>query len=416
MQAIIGGQLGGDRQFDRLIDQNTGSGTPGAGFTNEEKLALDAGTSAMSPPRLGFGAGSRDTLANLGRSLDDDEGPARLGGPAASSRANAGSYNFGGMRFFGSSDGMTQYNFSTSLRDVSRAAAQQEQQRLANDPTAAALGFRGTSGRTLDARANPFDVWVEGRFTSLNDGRNNADLHGHTGLFGAGADYVLSRSLLAGVFLQYDSVSQKSATQSTQAKGIGWLVGPYATVRLGENVFWQSRLGWGRTDNDLSPNLTVTDSVGSTRWMGSSRVVGRFQNGPWALRPSASVAYMEESFEGYTSGTGDAVTAIKTRLGIATVGPEISYQMRLSPGVLVEPRAGFDTVWTFARDASVGGNSATIAGDAIGPSGLRGRATLGLRTFIVGGTVLDLAGTYDGIGVSDYNNVTGRATVRLPLN
>lgn len=417
MQAILGNPLGGDRQFDRLVDQGTGDTTPGTGFTADEKRALDVEVGAVNAPRLGFGNDVRMPLAaQLGRPLDDEDRPGRLGGPAASSRANSGSYNAGGMRFFGSSDGTAHYNFSTSLRDVARAAAQQEQQRLADDPATAALGFRGTRGGALDYRANPLDVWVEGRFVSLNDGRNNADVHGHTGLFGVGVDYVLSRNVLAGVSLQYDSVSQKSSTQSTAAKGTGWLVGPYSTVRLGENLFWQSRLGWGQASNDLSPNLTVTDSVSSSRWMGSSRLVGRYQMGAWQLRPSASVAYMEESFGAYTSGTGAGVSEIKTRLGIATAGPEISYQMRLSPGVLVEPRAGFDTVWTFARDASVAGNSATVAGDVIGPAGVRGRATLGLRTLMVGGTVLDLSGTYDGIGVSDFNNVTGRATVRVPLN
>lgn len=84
--------------------------------------------------------------------------------------------------------------------------------------------------------------------------------------------------------------------------------------------------------------------------------------------------------------------------------------------MLIEPRAGIEAIWTFARDISVGGNSAIVGGEAIGPEGVRGRAELGLRTVIVGGTVIDLSGSYDGIGAGDYNTVTGRAVLRVPLN
>lgn len=427
VQAILTNQLGSSRQVDRLMDfgsSNSGnsSGTPGAAFTADEKRALDFVTGTATAPRLGLGmtggiSNGTPLNAQLGlRSTYDDDltSPMRTRGPNYEAERGGG-MSFAGLNLSGSESGSA-YSFSTSLRDVARAAQHQDAQRLADDPTAAALGFTSARSRALDNRANPLDVWIEGRFMRLNDGRNGADISGHSGLFGTGVDYVFNRSLLAGVSLSYDVSGQKSSAAGTEARGTGWLVGPYATARLGPNLFWQSRAAWGRANNDVSPNLTVTDSFGSTRWLALTKLTGRFQMGAWQLRPSASVAYMEEVSDRYVSGTGTAVESVKTRVGTASAGPEISYQYRLNPHVLIEPRAGIEAIWTFARDISVGGNSAIVGGEAIGPEGVRGRAELGLRTVIVGGTVIDLSGSYDGIGAGDYNTVTGRAVLRVPLN
>ena len=427
VQAIVTNNMGSSRQIDRLMDSGTSAGNaggtgsnlvPSAGFSAEEKRALDVATNSATSPRLGMGDSRSTPLgAQLGlRSTYDDD----LTSPMRTRGANYGTDNGGGMsvaglNLFGSGDGGAM-NFSTSLRDVTRAAQAQEDARLKDDPTAAAMGFTGARTRALDKRANPLDVWVEGRFMRLNDGRNGADLSGYSGLFGTGVDYVFNKNLLAGVSLSYDVSGQKSSAAGTEARGTGWLVGPYATVRLSPQVFWQSRAAWGRANNDVSPNATTTDSFASTRWLVSSRLTGRYQMGAWQLRPSAGIAYMEETSDDYVSATGTAMASIKTRVGTASFGPEISYQMRVSPSVLIEPRIGAEAIWTFARDVSVGGNSAIVGSEAIGPEGTRGRVELGLRTMIVGGTVVDVSGAYDGIGAGDYNTLTGRAVVRVPLN
>lgn len=427
VQAIMTNQMGSSRQIDRLMDQggSINSLTPGPAFTAREQRALDVATGAATAPRLGMGTGLASSLggtplgAQLGlRATTDDDlaSPMRTRGPGGSDTARGGGMNIAGLALFGTSDGAAAYNFSTSLRDITRAAQQQEEQRLKDDPTAAAMGFTGARSGRLDKRANPLDVWVEGRFMRLNDGRNGADLSGYSGLFGTGVDYVFNRALLAGVSLSYDVSGQKSSAQGTEARGTGWLVGPYATVRLSDNLFWQSRAAWGKAHNEVSPDATTTDSFGSTRWLASSKLTGRYQMSAWQLRPSVGVAYMEETSDGYTSANGSLVDSVKRRVGTASAGPEISYQYRLNPDVLIEPRAGIEAIWTFARDISVGGNSAIVGGDAIGPEGMRGRAELGLRAMIVGGTVIDLSGAYDGIGAGDYNTITGRAVLRMPLN
>ena len=73
------------------------------------------------------------------------------------------------------------------------------------------------------------------------------------------------------------------------------MVGPYATLRLTDNLlFWQARTAWGRSSNEVSPFLTYTDKFETDGWLVSSTLTGRWGIGPWVLRPSASVAYIED--------------------------------------------------------------------------------------------------------------------------
>jgi hypothetical protein len=72
-------------------------------------------------------------------------------------------------------------------------------------------------------------------------------------------------------------------------------------------------------------------------------------------------------------------------------------------------------IWNFAGETMASGFS-QINGENAGPVGVRGRAELGLRAATTGGIVLDLSGSYDGIGSAGHNAVTGKAAVRVPLN
>jgi hypothetical protein len=45
-----------------------------------------------------------------------------------------------------------------------------------------------------------------------------------------------------------------------------------------------------------------------------------------------------------------------------------------------------------------------------------GDTTVGFTPTTSSGIWVDLSGSYDGIGMSGYDAVTGKATVRMPLN
>ena len=71
-------------------------------------------------------------------------------------------------------------------------------------------------------------------------------------------------------------------------------------------------------------------------------------------------------------------------------------------------------VWDFASDVKAAGLTSLDA-EGIG-TGVRGRAEVGLRAQSSQGFSLDVSASYDGIGLGNYNAVSGRAVVRVPLN
>ena len=50
------------------------------------------------------------------------------------------------------------------------------------------------------------------------------------------------------------------------------------------------------------------------------------------------------------------------------------------------------------------------------PSAARGRLEFGVKSTAPNGISLDISGSYDGPGASDYSAVSGLATLRVPFN
>ena len=192
-------------------------------------------------------------------------------------------------------------------------------------------------------------------YGSFSDNRTSTDIDGHFGLVSVGADYVVSRTLLVGGMVQFDSMRQSSSLQISDMSGHGWMAGPYATVRLVDNVFLQARAALGGSKNDVSPFQSYTDEVETDRRLISSALAGRWLIGAWVLRPSATLTYIEDVAASYTDTFNVVVPKVKSRLGQARVGPEVGYRRQFGPDVVVEPRAGLLLISNFAGDTVAAG-------------------------------------------------------------
>ncbi len=307
------------------------------------------------------------------------------------------------------------FSFATSLSQMMRYSAEAAQKKARDAQLSDRMALGAGIQPFMHSSFSPFDIWLEGKYSSFRNPHANDDLDGHIGLVSVGADYVLSRSLLVGTMVQFDSMTQRSNLQATEASGFGWMAGPYATVRVSENVFWQGRAAWGQSNNKVSPFQTYTDAFDTNRWLVSSRLTGRWAIGPWTVEPSMSVAYIEDVSKSYADTFGVLIPTVKSQLGQAKAGPQVGYRYQLSPDITLEPVAGLQVIWNFA-----GGFTSDVLGEIngenAGPAGARGRANLGLRAIKYNGMQLDLSGSYDGIGIKDYDAFIGRATVEVPLN
>jgi outer membrane autotransporter protein len=277
----------------------------------------------------------------------------------------------------------------------------------------AGLGVNGGElGKSARPRPSAFDVWVQGQYQSFSDGRNRADSDGHFGVFYLGADYVLSRWLLVGALVQADSMQQRSVTQAFDVKGHGWMAGPYATLRLSNNLFLQGRAAWGRSSNEVSPFLTYTDSFETTRWLATASLIGRWHFGGLQVRPSATISFIEDKSEAYVDSLGIAIPGVTLYLGQLKAGPQLSYRHQMADGSSLEPYLGLEAIWNFAASDKV----PDFGGTLTGPEELRGRVELGLKSQLPSGIALDLSGSYDGVGSSIFHAIGGKATLRVPLN
>ncbi len=401
-----------NRQIDRLIEASGHSPGGSASSASAGEPALAAPSRLGASPNAVFSSagafsgkmsGHRDA-----RSFDDRS--QSLNGNSDQRSDSPGPAPF---TMTGNSESAASLAFSTSLGQW-RRFNEDTANRKANDD--ASLGGPMALGTTALPAAkrqySPFDIWLEGRFQRFSDDRHNAESDGHFGVFYVGADYILRPWILVGLLAQYDTMHQRSLAPGFGVVGRGWMAGPYATLRISENIFWQSRFAAGRSTNEVSPFLTYTDTFDTKRWLATSALVGRWHFGNWQLQPSASLAFIEDVSFAYTDSLGVSIPGIRASLGQFKAGPQISYRHALSDGTVIEPRIGAELIWNIKAS----GNVADFGGTLAGPEELRGRLELGLKAQFPNGVSLDLSGSYDGIGSDTFSATGAKATLRVPLN
>ncbi len=257
---------------------------------------------------------------------------------------------------------------------------------------------------------SPFDFWFQGHFAKFSE-RGAGQSDGYFGVLHTGIDYIFNPKLLLGLQGQFDSMKMRSSPNSYAINGQGWMAGPYTTVRLSENLFLQARVAAGVSTNIVSPFQTYSDTFTTRRWLASATLVGRWKLDNWVFQPSASVSYIDDASKAYVDSLGVTIPSVRSSLGQAKFGPEVSHRYVLPDGTIVEPRLGLQAIWNFTA-AKTG---ADFGGTLAGPQELRGRVEAGVKFQGPSGSSLDVNVNYDGIGSRSYQAVGGKATVRIPL-
>ncbi len=276
-------------------------------------------------------------------------------------------------------------------------------------PTGEALALAEPQlGPTVDQ--SRFDIWTQLQATYFNDDEFGMDSNGYFTTAYVGADYKLGSRVLIGVLGQFDHLSQDWQTPTASASGNGWMAGPYATVKLFDHLYFDGRAAWGQSFNRISPFGTYTDSFDTRRWLVRGGLIGDWRSGNWVLQPHSDVVYVEEHQLGYTDTNGIAIPDQTVSLGQLDFGPSVAYQMVTPSGVVIEPRAELTGIWAFIQDSSRSLSFAPDAGEE-----LRGKAELGVTVRGQRGVALQAAGSYDGIGTNDYNALSGRVRLTVPL-
>lgn len=199
-----------------------------------------------------------------------------------------------------------------------------------------------------------------------------------------GAHYFVNPNLLIGGMLQFDHFE----TDFNGASGQGWLAGPYFVAKHGSQpVYFEGRLLYGETRNDLSPAGSGTHRFKTKRWLAQLRATGEFDYRTATLMPLLDFIYTEDTQRAYLDSLGNTIPAQTVGLAQLSAGLDFSMPLSVSTGDLTLV-GGLTGIYSVTNGGSVRPDF----------ENLRGRTHLGLSYGLGSGTNLRINGFYDGIG------------------
>ncbi len=389
------------RQIDRLRSDQT-SENNGTGFVAHN--GKPDGVSFQAQALGGGGSNIHDRFSALGGPLNS------IGKSVESGYRRVDRVSSIPLGFQVNATSSTNLSFATSLAEMAKSMAETKRRKLAGGKESLqALGIDGVA--LVQPNTYVLDLWVQGNYTSFDEGAAGGKSDGRFGVLYVGMDYVLSPGILVGALFQFDNMKERSADLGTATEGSGWMAGPYITVRATDHIFVQARAAWGSSNNNISPFLTYVDNFGTQRWLVEGNVQGRWTSGNWSFNPKASIAFIEEDQDGYTDSLGFVIPGQIVKLGQARFGPRIGYLFKASDGTQFEPFVGFEGIWNFEQSGTN-----LVAATLASQDDVRGKVDVGIRALTVLGLGMDISASYDGIGAQDFDAFTGEVRLRFPLH
>lgn len=329
-------------------------------------------------------------------------------GVASNARGSGGAVAMGlgaGALDDAAHSGGTAVQFSQSLSQLRRRAAdeQMEKHRMA-------LGAGASDLPVAAAPTSPWDLWVEGRYSAFNDDNGNLGRDGHLGVLYVGGDYRVSQNMIVGMLGQFDWAKDESDALSSKVEGDGWMIGPYLSAQIHQNIYFDLRAAWGQSSNDLTLGTTTGD-FDTSRWLVKGTLAGNWVYGGWRITPSAELAYITENQSAFVNSAGTVVRSQDVSLGRLQFGPEFGYRIAQSADTFIEPFVALKGVWDFDNP-----DVAIINGEVIGAGDFWGRLQGGLNVATTNGWSVRGLASWDGVGASDYNGYTLQGSVNVPLN
>jgi hypothetical protein len=183
--------------------------------------------------------------------------------------------------------------------------------------------------------ANPmWNIWIDGKYSWLDDTDAFTDLDGSLVNGVVGADYKVSDRLVLGLMGTYETsdLEGSGVTQDTD----GWGGGAYLGLTLTDHLVLSATL----LGTDLDTDVNGTTSFDSARVQASSALTGYWYSGTWRYSPSLTVAWTKE----WQDASG-ALNAQTIETGIVTPGFQVGNSISIGGALTVEPWLGAQLDW-----------------------------------------------------------------------
>ncbi|WP_415922252.1 choice-of-anchor D domain-containing protein [Tateyamaria sp. SN6-1] len=277
----------------------------------------------------------------------------------------------------------------------------------ANLPTPK-LGFTETAG-TETASHTGFDFWAQGTYAIVKNGNNESE----HGLLFAGVDYRFNENTLVGIMGQLDTSDESNLVANTSADGVGWMIGPYAVMRLRDNLYFDVRLSYGESENSVNALGLFTDDFSTSRTLVQAGLTGDFEAGDFTINPFVRATYYREKQDSYVDSLGNTIPSQTFDLGRLEFGPKITFNRPTNGRTQHELYVTFSGIYDFDQ---LGETVVTNEEFASPGDDLRGRIEVG-SMFQVPEKDVSFAVElfYDGIGVSDFEAFGGSISLEIPF-
>ncbi|MEQ8435844.1 MAG: Ig-like domain-containing protein, partial [Oceanicaulis sp.] len=255
------------------------------------------------------------------------------------------------------------------------------------------------------------DVWVQASYSGVEDNRAGLSSSNRFGLVYLGADMMINEDLLAGVLIQYDRMETTTGELRSEVEGDGWMAGPYMAMRIGENLYFDARGAWGRSDNTIDPLGLYVDDFETDRWLLEANLAGEIFRGNWRITPEAGLAWFSEDSGAYTDSLGFAIPGQSVTLGRLRFGPEFAYRFVKSEKAYIEPYMSLQAIYNFDQAEVI-----NATGFLEGLSEFRADARVGLNAAFDNGARLSGEITLNGLGDGEFDATSAMIRLRTPLS
>ncbi|MFC4215957.1 glycine-rich domain-containing protein [Pseudophaeobacter arcticus] len=212
-------------------------------------------------------------------------------------------------------------------------------------------------------------------------------------------EFITPDLLVGGVF-QFDYAED----DTHNASGHGWMLGPYFVSKVPDQpLYFEGRLLFGRTKNEITPFGFYTDSFKTERWLAQLRATGQYQVRQTTLMPLLDFTYTGDRQVAYTDGLGNTIPAQTVDLMQLNLGLDFSRPIKTRVGALTLT-GGISGIYSASDGAAV----------IPGLENWHGRTHLGLEYNLPPDSTLNLGIFYDDLGLgNEAFGATFNAAIRF---
>jgi hypothetical protein len=243
--------------------------------------------------------------------------------------------------------------------------------------------------------------WAEGVYSDYEDQRDYGRVDGTYGVLHFGADTNFGSTVI-GLMASIDRISEEETDQDLS--GTGWMVGPYFSTAITDQLFLSGRVAFGQSNNDAditSSGIAMTADFETERFLSVLTLTGETALDRLVILPEVSLGYARENQDGYTATDGDQDVWIPgQQLEYGQVAIAAEFQYPVGP-------VGSEA-YLYARPALVG---VFEPGDLASSSDLSASLELGYEATPSDLLWHGISIAYDGMGDDAFDATTIRAFV-----